>query len=100
MSWMSSAIFVDSGDFPDEESGTGLLSVMMGPNAFVSKRLEDYTVRLGTQALPLPRAGDQRKMPRKKTAASKHDESNPLWTERLRYFEARQEQIVQTIREF
>src|SRR5579859_1201060 len=27
-------------------------------------------------------------------------QSDPIWTERLRYFEARQEQIVQTIREF
>src|ERR1700689_672908 len=48
---MSSAIFVGSTFVdPGEESGTGWLSVMMGPNAFVSKRLEDYTVRLGTRA--------------------------------------------------
>ncbi len=38
-------------------------------------------------------------MPRKKTTA-KRAQSDPLWTERLRYFESRQEQIVQTIREF
>jgi glutamate carboxypeptidase len=38
-------------------------------------------------------------MPTKKTTA-KPAPPNPLWTERLRYFEARQEQIVQTIREF
>src|SRR5580698_10191471 len=48
---MSSAIFVGATFVdPGEESGTGWLSVMMGPNACVSKRLEDYTVRLGTQA--------------------------------------------------
>jgi glutamate carboxypeptidase len=44
-------------------------------------------------------------MPLKKTARSKQDQSHrlqasPVWSERLRYFEARQEQIVQTIREF
>ena len=39
------------------------------------------------------------KMPTKKTAA-KAAPSDPRWTERLRYFEARQEQIVQSIREF
>ena len=38
-------------------------------------------------------------MPTKKTAA-KAAPSDPRWTERLRYFEARQEQIVQSIREF
>src|SRR5579872_1306780 len=38
-------------------------------------------------------------MPPKKTAR-KSDPSNPAWSERLLYFEARQEQIVQTIREF
>ena len=27
-------------------------------------------------------------------------QADPIWTERLRYFESRQEQIVQTIREF
>jgi glutamate carboxypeptidase len=41
----------------------------------------------------------------KNTAGSKRIrteplQSDPVWTERLRYFEARQEQIVQTIREF
>jgi glutamate carboxypeptidase len=44
-------------------------------------------------------------MPGKKTAGSKQDRSNPsrsnpVWGERLRYFEARQEEIVQTIRAF
>jgi glutamate carboxypeptidase len=44
-------------------------------------------------------------MPRKKTASSKERQSdpvpaNPVWGERLAYFEARQEQIVKTIREF
>jgi glutamate carboxypeptidase len=38
-------------------------------------------------------------MPTRKTTA-KPAPPNPLWAERLRYFEARQEQIVQTIREF
>src|SRR6266849_6318190 len=38
-------------------------------------------------------------MPRKKTAA-KQSPSDPLWSERLRYFEARQDQLVKTIREF
>ena len=37
-------------------------------------------------------------MPTRKKAASKP--SDPLWSERLLYFEARQEKIVQTIREF
>ena len=45
------------------------------------------------------------KMPGKKTARSKQKPTeafqvNPVWSERLRYFEARQEQIVQMIREF
>ena len=44
-------------------------------------------------------------MPGKRTARSKPSRTkafhaDPIWTERLRYFEARQEQIVQTIREF
>jgi glutamate carboxypeptidase len=44
-------------------------------------------------------------MPGKKAARSKQNRteaipSNPVWSERLLYFEARQEQIVQTIREF
>ena len=44
-------------------------------------------------------------MPGKRTARSKPSRiqafhADPIWTERLRYFEARQEQIVQTIREF
>jgi glutamate carboxypeptidase len=44
-------------------------------------------------------------MPGKKTTGSKQDRSNPsrsnpVWGERLRYFEARQEEIVQTIRAF
>jgi len=38
-------------------------------------------------------------MPGKKTTA-KQSHSDPLWSERLRYFEARQDQLVQTIREF
>jgi len=38
-------------------------------------------------------------MPGKKTTA-KQSLSDPLWSERLRYFEARQDQLVQTIREF
>jgi len=38
-------------------------------------------------------------MPHKKTAR-KPDQPKPAWSERLLYFEARQEQIVQTIREF
>ncbi|MGD1076968.1 MAG: M20 family metallopeptidase [Candidatus Sulfotelmatobacter sp.] len=42
-------------------------------------------------------------MPGKKTTGSKRSDqgrSNSAWSERLRYFEARQEEIVQTIREF
>jgi glutamate carboxypeptidase len=42
-------------------------------------------------------------MPSKKTAGSKRSHQVPSdsqWSERLRYFEARQEEIVQTIREF
>ena len=44
-------------------------------------------------------------MSTKKTARAKQTRSNPVkpnpvWSERLRYFEGRQEQIVQTIREF
>jgi glutamate carboxypeptidase len=44
-------------------------------------------------------------MPGKKTTRPKPSRTepfraDPIWTERLRYFEARQEQIVQTIREF
>lgn len=39
-------------------------------------------------------------MPRKKTAGSKQHKPHPVWRERLAYFEARQEQIVKTIREF
>jgi glutamate carboxypeptidase len=44
-------------------------------------------------------------MPGKKTVSSKHGRSdkvqpNPVWAERLGYFEARQEQIVKTIRDF
>jgi glutamate carboxypeptidase len=39
------------------------------------------------------------KMPGKKTAA-RPAKSDPLWSERLRYFEARQDQLVKTIREF
>ena len=43
-------------------------------------------------------------MSTKKAARAKQSQSkvqpNPLWGERLRYFEARQEQMVQTIREF
>jgi len=67
---------------------------------FVSKRLEDYTVRLVPAACFLSRVPECRaKMPTKKTAA-KAAPSDPRWTERLRYFEARQEQIVQSIREF
>jgi glutamate carboxypeptidase len=39
-------------------------------------------------------------MPRKQTADSKQPKANPLWRERLAYFESRQDQIVKTIREF
>ena len=42
-------------------------------------------------------------MPEKKTASSTGSDqlpSNAVWRERLRYFEARQEKIVETIREF
>jgi glutamate carboxypeptidase len=42
-------------------------------------------------------------MPEKKTASSTRSDqlpSNAVWRERLRYFEARQEKIVETIREF
>ena len=44
-------------------------------------------------------------MPTKKVARAQKNRAEPLvadpiWTERLRYFEARQDQIVQTIREF
>lgn len=39
-------------------------------------------------------------MPSKKTARSTQDQSNNIWRERLLYFEARQESLVQTIREF
>jgi glutamate carboxypeptidase len=43
-------------------------------------------------------------MPTKKTARAKrtpqHVQSDPTWSERLRYFEARQEEIVRAIREF
>jgi glutamate carboxypeptidase len=44
-------------------------------------------------------------MSTKKSASPKRTrrqpiQSDPIWSERLRYFEARQEQIVQTIREF
>ena len=44
-------------------------------------------------------------MSTKKTATPKRTrpqpfQADPIWTERLRYFEVRQEQIVQTIREF
>ena len=44
-------------------------------------------------------------MPGKRTSRSKPSrtkafQADPIWTERLRYFEARQEQLVQTIREF
>jgi glutamate carboxypeptidase len=38
-------------------------------------------------------------MPGKKTTA-RSAQSDPLWSERLRYFEARQDQLVKTIREF
>jgi glutamate carboxypeptidase len=36
----------------------------------------------------------------RKTTRAKQDQSNPVWKERLRYFETRQDEIVQTIREF
>ena len=36
----------------------------------------------------------------RKTTRAKQDQSNPAWKDRLRYFEARQDDIVQTIREF
>jgi len=53
----------------------------------------------------LPGPEIRRKMPRKKTAGSKQEKSDPVqadpvWGERLAYFEARREQIVKTIREF
>ena len=35
----------------------------------------------------------------RKTTRAKQDQSNPVWKDRLRYFEARQDDIVQTIRE-
>ena len=53
-----------------EGSGTGVLSVMLISNWFVSKRLEDYTVRLVPEGGPLPRAGDERKMPGQKSGTS------------------------------
>ena len=37
---------------------------------------------------------------RRKTTRAKQDQPNPVWKDRLRYFEARQDDIVQTIREF
>jgi glutamate carboxypeptidase len=36
----------------------------------------------------------------RKTTRAKQDQSNPAWKDRLRYFETRQDDIVQTIREF
>src|ERR1022692_3142967 len=57
MSWMSSAIFVAEG----EGSGTGVLSFMFVSNWFVSKRLEDYNVRLAPEGSFHTRAGDERK---------------------------------------
>lgn len=39
-------------------------------------------------------------MPSKKRARSTQNQSDSIWRERLRYFEARQESLVQTIREF
>ena len=36
----------------------------------------------------------------RKTTRAKQDQSNPIWKDHLRYFEARQNDIVQTIREF
>src|SRR5580692_5759363 len=41
-----------------------------------------------------------KKTPRSKPSRTEAFEADPIWSERLRYFEARQEQIVQTIREF
>ena len=41
-----------------------------------------------------------KKMPTRKKTISKTTPADPLWSERLLYFEARQEKIVQTIREF
>jgi glutamate carboxypeptidase len=58
------------------------------------------------QAKPLPRTSANRgKMSTKKSVGTKRTrpqpfQADPIWTERLRYFEDRQEQIVQTIREF
>jgi glutamate carboxypeptidase len=48
---------------------------------------------------------NKEKMPTKKSGRSARSRNetlqpDPIWTERLRYFESRQEQIVQTIREF
>ena len=50
----------------------------------------------------MPRAGDQHQMPGSKTEGSKRSDQaqSTMWKERLRYFEARREEIVQTIREF
>src|SRR5258708_38343092 len=92
---MSSAIFFDSG----EESGTGVLSFMIYPNQCVSKQPEDYTVRLGAAGACSAAPESGLKMPRRKTSA-KPAQSNSVWAERLRYFEARQDQIVQTVRQF
>jgi glutamate carboxypeptidase len=41
-----------------------------------------------------------KKTPRSKPSRTEAFHADPIWTERLHYFEARQEQIVQTIREF
>jgi glutamate carboxypeptidase len=48
---------------------------------------------------------NKEKMPTKKSgrptrSRTETSQPDPIWTERLRYFESRQEQIVQTIREF
>ena len=40
------------------------------------------------------------KAPRARKNRAEAFAADPIWSERLRYFEARQEQIVQTIREF
>jgi len=71
---------------------------------FVSKQLEDYTVRLAPAgAFPCPGPEISHEMPGRRTAGSKRSDragTHSQLNERLRYFEARQEEIVQTIREF
>jgi glutamate carboxypeptidase len=68
---------------------------------FFSKRLEDYTVRLTSEAAFVCSGPETiNTMPGKKTTRPKPEQSGSLWPDRLRYFELRQEKIVQSIREF